>query len=290
MVFALKAAIFFVCILSFAAYLSLFERKLIARIQMRLGPDKCGIFGMAQPIADALKLLFKSNTFSGHSTRSIVGVCGFMFLSIMQLTTIPLFEGEALLECNCKLLAIVLIHSAIVFFEILIGISSGSKFGVIGGMREYIQYSGSHIPFTLAMVYVMLDGNTIDLVANAKLANPLFAIVFFVTSLIAFNKMPFDFQEAESEIIGGTYIEYGGILFGMIYLSDYLNLTFISLLMAFIFFGGNVFATIIGSIIIIALIISIRATLARYRQDQMLKISWLLLTPTLIALILTFLP
>jgi NADH:ubiquinone oxidoreductase subunit H len=288
-IFALKAAIFFACALSFAAYLSLFERKLVARIQLRLGPDKCGIFGIAQPIADALKLLFKSNPFSGHSARSIIGVCGFMFLSIIQLTVLPLFDGSALLECKFKLPAIVIIHSAIVFCEILIGISSSSKFGVIGGSRAYIQYAGSHIPFTLSVIYIMLEKNTVDLRPGAELINPLFAIVFFVILLVSSNKIPFDFQEAESEIVGGTYIEYGGILFGMIYLSDYLNLIFISFLMAFISFGGHIVTTIIGAIIITAIVITIRAALPRYRQDQMLKLSWIFLTPTLIALIFTIL-
>jgi NADH-quinone oxidoreductase subunit H len=289
MIFALKVVLFFVSALTFAAYLSLLERKLIARIQLRLGPNNCGIFGILQPLADALKLLFKANPFVGHSAGAIIGVCLLLFLSLLQLAIIPFFSGSALLECDCKLLLVIVFHSAIVFCEVLIGVSSGSKFGVIGGVRAYLQYVGSHIPFTLSMIYVMLEGGTLDLSTIPCHSNPAFVVAFFITSLIAFNRIPFDFPEAESEIVGGAYVEYGGILFGMIYLSDYLNLIFASSLMAVLFLGWNVVTILAGTIVIIVGIITIRATLPRYRQDQMIRISWCILIPILLGCILNLL-
>jgi NADH-quinone oxidoreductase subunit H len=278
----LEIILFFTVALTLAAYLSLFERKLIARTQLRIGPDNCGIFGLLQPIADALKLLFKNNPFGGHSPRSIIGICLLLFISLIQLTILPLFNGAAMMECDCKLLLVVVLHSALVFCEILIGLSSGSKFGVIGGGRAYVQYAGSNIPLMLSIIYLMLDKNTNDLRGGTVLIDPIFAIVFFITLLIAFNKIPFDFPEAESEIVGGAYVEYGGILFGMIYLSDYLNLIFASSLMAIVFLGGHFLTILIGTFLVICAIITIRATLPRYRQDQMIRMSWFVLTPILL--------
>jgi NADH-quinone oxidoreductase subunit H len=205
-----------------------------------------------------------------------------LFLSLLQLAIIPFFNGQAILECDCSLILIILLHSALVFCEILLGLSSGSKFGVIGGVRAYLQYVGSHIPFVLAIVCVMLNSRTLSLSAVTMSPDPLFFAVFFITSLIMANKVPFDFPEAESEIVGGAYVEYGGILFGMIYLSDYLNLIFASSLITAIFLGGSFVMFLIKTVFIIGFIITIRATLPRYRQDQMLRLSWLIITPILV--------
>lgn len=282
------------CAITLAAYISLFERKLIARIQLRLGPDHCGPCGIFQPIADALKLFFKRDALKGHSKQSIFAVCLLFFTSLLQLILIPI--SHDVFKSTYGLLFVILLHSVIVFSEILIGTSSKSKYGVIGGVRSYIQIVGSHMPFVLSLILMMLLTKTLNLSELVSLqkhtifAIPLFPIfvVFFITSLMITNHIPFDFPEAESELVAGAYVEYGGILFGMIYLSDYLNLIFISALTATLFLGGagsaifsGYVAIVLKTILLASLVILIRAILPRYRQDQMIKISWMILSPIL---------
>jgi NADH-quinone oxidoreductase subunit H len=276
--------------------MSLFERKLIARIQLRIGPDNCGPYGMFQPVADALKLFFKKNPFNGHSRQSIFGVFLLFTMSLAQLTLIPILNDIS--NLNHGLLLTIVCHSIISFSEILIGVSSKSKYGIIGGHRAYLQLLGSHIPFVLSTATIVIFFKSITLgdIASVQLNTlsilkviPL-AFVFFITLLMAMNRTPFDFVEAESELIAGAYTEYGGILFAMIYLADYLNLLFFSALLPTLFFSGyDAFSTFLSmgalffkSVFVMFFVILIRATLPRYRQDQMIMISWLVLIPVLL--------
>jgi NADH-quinone oxidoreductase subunit H len=185
---------------------------------------------------------------------------------------------------------VILLHTIIVFAETMIGVLSNSRFGVIGGVRAYLQTVASNIPYILALIVMMLMYDSINLfdIAHSEsrigfiLKIPLF-VICFINLLMVCNKIPFDFPEAESELVAGAYVEYGGILFGLIYLSDYLNLTFQSSLLSTLFFGKF---TIINTIIFITIVILIRAILPRYKQNQMLRIAWTLLSPMLVALIL----
>jgi NADH-quinone oxidoreductase subunit H len=251
-----------------------------------LGPDQCGVCGIGQPIADALKLLFKRSALDGHSKPAIFAICLMFTTTLIQLSIIPFFGDFVLWRAEYSLILILLLHSIIVFCEIMIGTASHSKFGVIGGTRAYLQHIGSYIPFVLSIACIILATDSTDLSMVPKIAEnlrwillkiPLF-VVFFITILIVANKIPFDFPEAESEIVSGAYVEYGGILFGLIYLSDYLNLIFYSALISTVFFGRFV---IPGTIGVISIIILIRAILPRYRQDKMIKIAWKILSPLL---------
>jgi NADH-quinone oxidoreductase subunit H len=283
-----------------AAYLTLIERKLIGRIQLRKGPNKCGICGLFQPIADALKLFFKRTPFKNHSRQAVFGVCLLFTVSLVQLTLIPTTNGITILNPQHGLLFIILLHSIIVFSEILIGASSKSKYGVIGGTRAYIQTLGSHIPLILFFLAIMLFTKTSNLnkisefISNSNLIIVIipFFIMFFIISLISANRTPFDFPEAESELVGGAYTEYGGILFAMIYISDYLNLLFISGLNATLFLVGyrlpfvsEITSIILKTLVLASITILIRAILPRYRQDQMINISWSVITPIILIII-----
>ncbi|MDR1034698.1 MAG: NADH-quinone oxidoreductase subunit H [Holosporales bacterium] len=285
--FSLTCVIFFTICIGSAAYLSLFERKLIGWIQLRVGPDRCGIFGIGQPIADALKLLFKRQALDSHSGPAIFAICLMFAVALIQLSLIPFVNNFVLWKSENGLIILLLLHSIVVFCETMIGTASHSKFGVIGGTRAYLQHVGSHVPFVLSMVCIILGTNTTDLLMITKITDsflwfllkiPLF-IIFFVTILIVAKKIPFDFPEAESEIVSGAYVEYGGILFGLIYLSDYLNLIFYSALISTIFLRNFV---ILGTISMISLLILIRAILPRYRQDEMIKIALVILLPLLL--------
>jgi NADH-quinone oxidoreductase subunit H len=273
------------CSIVGAAYVSLLERKLIAKIQKRIGPDHCGPAGIFQPIADALKLFFKSKPFKTHSKQAIFAVWTLFTVSLIQLTLIPINYGI----CHPKygMLWIVLCHSIIAFSEIFIGIESKSKYGVIGGNRAYLQMIGANIPFVLSIIAIITLTKTADLNELAGYPRTIGFIIktipldvaFFITMLMVGARTPFDFIEAETELIAGAYVEYGGILFAMIYLADYLNLIFISALTSVVVFGcSGLFDVLFKTFAIICLVILIRAILPRYRQDQMVDIAWKALT------------
>ena len=286
MIFVIKVVLYYLCCILIASYMSLFERKLIGRIQRRVGPSHCGVAGIFQPVADALKLFFKQSPFSGHSRQTIIGTCLLFMTSLCQLTLLPVFDE--LVPYKNGFCLIILAQSLIAFSETLIGTTSTSRYGIIGGNRAYIQNLGGHLLLMLLVTIMMLmSGGTsvidfVHLQTDISISIQLIplAVIFFLALLIAGNRTPFDFSEAESELVGGAYVECGGILFAMIYLSDYLNLLFISALFATVFLHGismtlpYVIELLIKTIFCIAFVILIRAILPRYTQFQMLKIAW----------------
>lgn len=291
MIFFISVLIYFFCCIGIAAYMSLIERKLIGRIQRRFGPDHCGVFGLLQPIADAIKLLFKQSSFVGRSKQSITGVLLLFTTSLYQLTLIPIPDG--IFSYTAELPLIIVCHAVIAFSEILIGTTSKSKYGVIGGNRAYVQGIAGHLSFVLSIAVIISISHSMGISGFANMDNDIISIikfipliiVFFIVLLMTGNRIPFDFTEAESEIVSGAYVECGGILFALIYLSDYLNLLFISALMASLFFGGvdcSMICLFLKTFGIISLIILIRATLPRYTQNTMIKISWRILIPILL--------
>ena len=286
MMFICKVIAYYTCCIFVATYISLLEMKLIARIQRRVGPSNCGICGIFQPIADAIKLFFKAGSFAGHTKTSIAGICLLFAVTLYQLTLIP--TGIGIFPEQNSALLMILSQSLIVFSEILLGIGSASKYGIIGGNRAYIQNLGGHLLLMLMMIIVMLTSNSTciaDFMTMPKDAmfwikyTP-FAVIFFITILITGNRTPFDFTEAESELVGGAYVEYGGILFAMIYLADYLNLIFISALFSTLFLGKIFYAPVylieilIKTMLVICFIVLFRAILPRYTQQKMINISW----------------
>ncbi len=298
MIFPIKILVAFAYCIIGAAYLSWFERKIIARIQMRLGPSYTGYCGLMQPIADAIKLIFKKNALTGHSKKAISAICIFMITSLLSITLIPFSENIYLFDPKYGLLYILILHTICSLAEIIIGIESNSKYGIIGGTRAYYQAISSFLPFTLGILCIALITNTFNLneiifyqknISFVFILPPVF-ITFFIATLMSLNRTPFDFTEAESEIIAGNYVEYGGILFAMIYLSEYLNLIFSSAVIVILFLGGwqplpylgflpSYISLSIKTILIMTIIISIRAILPRYRQQYAIYISWGVLCP-----------
>lgn len=286
MILAIKVALYYLVCILVASYMSLLERKLIGRIQRRIGPSNCGVGGIFQPIADALKFFFKSSPCDGQSRQAIVGVCLLFTVSLCQLTLIPIFDD--LLNFKQGLILIILSQSLISFSETLIGTTSNSRYGLIGGNRAYIQNLGSHILIVLLLTIIMIIANGTAVLDLSRLQKDMllstecivFAVVFFITILITGTRTPFDFTEAESELVGGAYVECGGILFAMIYLSDYLNLLFLSALFVNLFLCDisiqmpSIIELLIKTVLCISLVILIRAVLPRYTQFQMLKIAW----------------
>ena len=275
----LQICIFYICCILISAYISLYERKLIGHVQLRVGPTNCGYCGILQPIADAVKLIYnKQQDIGSQCIVSIFAICLLLTASLSQLTIIPLSS-----EFNIglkELLLVVLCQTTIALSEILIGKSSTSKYAMIGGNRAYINHICSHLIFIVSIISMNFLRN------DCGIKYAVFAVVFFIMLLISSNRTPFDLTDAESEIVGGAYVDYGGILFAMIYLSGYLNLLFISAFYSVLFLDhinlpipyiANLF---IKTFIIVSIIILIRAILPRYTQSQMIKISLYLICIT----------
>jgi NADH-quinone oxidoreductase subunit H len=290
----------YVSCISVAAFMSLAERKLIARIQMRIGPVNCGPCGLLQPIADAVKLIFKRDPLRQCTAHGIFGVVLLFSASLIQFTIIPGISG---LSYEYSLLIVLLCHAVIAFAETLIGLASKSKYGAIGGTRAYLQLLGSNLPLMLSVVVIAVMTRNLNLaeIACMHYDLPLAAkmipigVIFFITTLMSASRCPFDFVEAESEIVAGAYVEYGGIMFALIYLSDYLNLLFASSLTSIIFlYGGGsaywripIFAA--KSLLVACFVILIRAILPRFRQNQMIRMSLLYITPILLLYVILIL-
>ena len=286
--FIINTIIFYITIITIAAYLSLFERKLIGRIQLRRGPSYCGKVGLLQPLADGLKLFFKYNCLYNHSSYSIFGVVLLLFCSLLQFSFIPIIQDFCLLSSRYSLLYLIIINEIISISEVLIGISSSSKFGIIGGIRVIFQKLAYDIPYTLLILCLSVLNNTLNIKdINTSIIYPKFnillfllSIVFFIISLIKTSHIPFDCIEAESDLVAGAYTEYGGMLFGIVYLSDYLNILFGAFLYTNFFIGANnIIFFILCVVLFIASIVIIRTLFPRYLQQQILNISYKFLVP-----------
>ena len=298
---------FFIGCITFAAFLTLVERKVIARIQLRIGPGYHGICGVLQPIADALKLFLKRGSLNGHGALSIFAVFLLFFTSLINLSLIPLSDDLMLINPEYGIIWILVLHFFIVLSEVIIGISSKSKYGIIGGFRAYFQSFGSYIPFVLSLIFISVMTKSFNFSEIVRFQAdsswniyvfPVF-VVFLITSFMITNRCPFDFPEAESELVAGAYTEYGGILFGMIYLSEYLNIIFVSALISLFFLGGwlplfessfipGSFWMFLKVFAMSVVFIVVRAILPRYSQEHMLKMSFVLLCPILILFIALF--
>ena len=274
-----------------AAYLSLFERKLIGRIQLRYGPSYCGIFGILQPIADVLKLLCKRNAINNHSIFAIISICVIVCCEFLISCFLPFCNGIPVLSCKFGLFYIAILYIIISIAEIIIGLSGNSKFGVIGSIRIYFQKLAYYFPLLLIFMIIgnyTNDFNIVNIITTQKNTLFLFSmphifIIFCITMLIIINRIPFDFAEAESELVAGNYTEYGGILFGLIYLADYINLINAAALIVTLFFGVNGMLSFITKMfIIISIIITIRAILPRYKQYNIIKMFFGIITPILL--------
>lgn len=274
---------------------------------MRLGPSYTGFCGLLQPLADMLKLFFKRGALENISKKAIVSICALMTVSLISITLIPISSNSHIFNPELGILYMFIIHAIISFLEIVIGVESGSKYGFIGGIRGYFQTVATHLPYLLSILCIALMTSSFNLIEIAEFQSktpfcviipPVF-IIFLIISIMTLHRTPFDFTEAESEIIAGNYVEYGGMLFGMIYLSEYLNLMVSSSMISILFLGG--WNQILGlkffspeilmiakTIFVMSLIIIIRAVLPRYKQKHAIHLSWIIFCPIIIIYLVSF--
>lgn len=290
------------------------ERKLIARMQDRIGPNRVGgKFGLLQTVADVLKLLTKEDVRPSGADGVAYNLAPLLIVitALLMWAVVPFAPGVIGVDLNIGIFYVLAISSASVVSLLLAGWGSNNKYALLGAFRSVAQLVSYEVPMVLALIIPILlarSMSTQDLI-NAQtipflIVAPLSAIIFFISTLAETGRTPFDLLEAESEIVAGFHVEYGGMKFGMFFLAEFISTLFMSALFTTIYLGGwRLFGLethpdwgrLIGLVIFFAktflvyfLFVWIRGTLPRVRIDQLLKFNWKFLVPfTLVLLLFT---
>ena len=292
------------------AYTTYSERKIIGFMQERLGPNRVGPSGILQPIADVVKLLTKEIIIPSNANKGLFLSAPIIMLvpSLLVWSVIPLSEFFVIANINAGLLFILALTSLSVYGVILAGWASNSKYAFLGSMRSAAQIIAYEIAMGFALVGVLMAAGSLNLqeiIISQKggILNwywlPLFPlfIIYLIAGIAETNRAPFDVSEGESEIVAGFHVEYSGAAFAMFFLAEYMNLILISTLVSIMFFGGwlspfestwfeNIFSFVPGfiwlaikTLVFIFLFIWLRATLPRYRYDQIMRLGWKIFLP-----------
>ena len=292
------------------AYVTYSERKIIGFMQSRMGPSRVGPSGLLQPIADVLKLVSKEIIIPTNANKGIFLTAPMLMLvpSLLVWAVIPLSEFFIISNINAGLLFILALTSLSVYGVILAGWASNSKYAFLGSMRSAAQIIAYEIAMGFALVGVLMLSGSLNLQAiiqeqSGSILNwfwiPLFPLflIYFIAGVAETNRAPFDVSEGESEIVAGFHVEYSGMAFAMFFLAEYMNLILISILSSILFFGGWLspfqgtflnayFAFVPGfvwlslkTLIFIFIFLWLRATLPRYRYDQIMRLGWKVFLP-----------
>lgn len=283
------------------AFYVVFERKLLAAIQRRRGPNIVGFWGLLQSVADGLKLMLKEVLipYKANYTIFILAPIFSFVITLLILASLPVssFSFFNILNTNIDILVYFALSSLSVYGVLLSGWSSNSKYAFLGGLRSAAQMISYEIFFSLVLLIVIFmskSANIVDIVNKQQIIwyiIPCFpvAFIFFIAILAETNRTPFDLPEAEAEIIAGYNIEYSSMLFALFFLSEYGNMFALSYLFILFFLGGWLgpfngvlpfgFWAIIKTMVIATNFIIIRANIPRYRYDQLMVLGWKVFLP-----------
>ncbi len=295
-----------VVLLLAVAYLTLAERKVIAAAQLRKGPNVVGPFGLFQPIADGLKLIFKEMVIPSGANKVVFLLAPIVTftLALIAWAVIPFGEGLVLADINVGILYLFAISSLGVYGVIMAGWASNSKYAFLGALREAAQMVSYEISIGFVIVTVLMCAGSLNL-SDIVLAQsggfwhwywlpllPMF-VVFFVSTLAETARTPFDLPEAEEELVAGFFVEYSSFPFALFFLGGYANMILLSAMTTLLFLGGWLppvevaWLTWVPGPIWFALKIAVclfvflwlRATLPRYRYDQLMRLGWKVFLP-----------
>jgi len=296
------------------AYLTLWERKLIGWMHTRMGPNRVGPLGLLQPIADALKLLLKEiiQPIRANKLLYIVGPVMVIAPAFAAWAVVPFQDGMVLADVNAGLLYVMAITSVGVYGVILAGWASNSKYAFLGAMRASAQMVSYEIAMGFALVTVLMVTGSLNLGDIVRSQSqgffashginfmswnwlpllPMF-VIYFISGVAETNRHPFDVVEGESEIVAGHMIEYSGMAFAMFFLAEYANMILITTMCATLFLGGwlpildlpilrdipGFFWLFAKTFILLSIFIWLRASLPRYRYDQIMRLGWKVFIP-----------
>lgn len=295
-------------IMGCVAYLTLAERKVLAAMQLRMGPNVVGPFGLFQPIADGLKLLTKETIIPSGANRVLFVAAPMLtfILALVAWAVIPFGAGMVIADINVGILYLFAISSLGVYGIVVAGWASNSKYAFLGALRSAAQMVSYEVSIGFVIVTVLMCAGSMNITDIVEAQNtkfgflgwywvPLFPmfILFFISGLAETNRTPFDLVEGESELVAGYFVEYSSMTFALFYLGEYANMILISAMTAILFMGGYLppfdvapFNWIPGPIwfflktcIGLFFFLWVRATLPRYRYDQLMRLGWKVFLP-----------
>ena len=291
------------------AYLTWMERRVLGAAHMRIGPNVVGPFGLLQPLADGLKLLVKETVIPSGANRVVFVLAPMLtfILALVAWAVIPVDAGVVLADINVGILYLFAISSMGVYGIIMAGWASNSKYAFLGGMRSAAQMVSYEVSMGFVIVCVLLcvgSLNLTDIVEAQRFENWPFqgfiftlllpmGIVFFISTLAETNRAPFDLPEGESELVGGYNVEYSAMTFALFFLGEYANMILMASMTTILFLGGwlapvNIppFTYVPGFIwfalkvtFLLFVFIWVRATVPRYRYDQLMRLGWKIFLP-----------
>ena len=303
----LEAFAVLVPLLVAVAYLTYAERKVMAAMQMRKGPNVVGPFGLLQPFADAIKMLMKETIIPMGSNRFLFIMAPMLTFTLAMIAwaVIPVDDGWAVAKINVGVLYLFAISSLGVYGVIIAGWASNSKYAFLGALRSAAQMVSYEVSMGFVIVCVLLCVGSLNLndVVLAQrhiwFAIPLFPmfVIFFISALAETNRAPFDIPEGESEIVAGFFVEYSSLSFGLFFLGEYANMILMSALTTILFLGGwlsplpfepftwipGVFWFVGKILVCLFVFIWVRATFPRYRYDQLMRLGWKVFLPLSLA-------
>jgi NADH-quinone oxidoreductase subunit H len=297
------------------AYLTLFERRVLARFQVRLGPNRAGPFGILQPVADGIKLIFKEELIPSYADKKLFVLAPIITVipSLIVLAVVPFGEpinlfgkmvNSYVADVNVGLLYIMAVTSISVYGITLAGWSSNNKYAAMGGLRSTAQMISYEIAMGFCFIVpVLLSGSMslVDIVHHQKetlwyiFMQPGAGVILFITMLAEVNRAPFDMPEAEQELTAGYHSEYSGMKFALFFMAEYIKMIAVAVIFVTLFLGGYHFPFVdqipvigpyLGPVVMLAktvvmlfLFVWIRSTLPRIRYDRLMAFGWKVLFP-----------
>ena len=296
----LKILLIIIPLLIMIAYLTFFERKVIGYMQLRRGPNVVGPFGLFQPLADGIKLLTKETIIPSNSNKVV-----FLFapvltfsLALLAWAVIPIDNGVVLSNINVGILYIISISSLGVYGLIMAGWASNSRYAFLGALRSAAQMISYEVSIGLIIINVLITVGSLNLSEIVKAQEDLWFLfihfpmflIFFISTLAETNRAPFDLPEAEAELVAGYNVEYSSLSFGLFFLGEYGNMILMSSLTTILFLGGwmpimgvdfipGIVWFLLKVCILLFIFLWVRATLPRYRYDQLMRLGWKVFLP-----------
>lgn len=309
---SIKVIVVVMAVLTGCAYSTWLERKVIARFQQRFGPTYAGPFGLLQPLADGLKLIFKEDiklTNVERVTFALAPIISFI-PAILIFAVIPFAEDTVIFgyevkmvisDLNIGILFIFAVTSLGVYGIVLAGWSSGSKYSLLGGLRSSAQMISYEVGYGLSIIGVVLVANTLSLRELVEMQGsdsiwffenwiiwkqPLGFVLYLVCAIAETNRLPFDLPEAESELVAGYHTEYSSMRFSMFFISEYAAMLGVAAVGASLFFGGwqgpylpSIIWFLLKVFLFMFFFIWLRATFPRFRYDQLMNFGWKVVFP-----------
>ena len=306
LILILYIILLFAVVMLHVAYATYFERKVIGHMQVRLGPMESGWHGLLPPFADGIKCFFKEDVIPENADRLCFKLAPVASISAMvaSLAVVPWAPGWVVADIDIGLLFLFAMSGLAAYGVILAGWASNSKYSFLGGLRAMAQVISYEIALGLSLVGVMLLSGSLNLTAIVEAQGGRFAgmyifpqffgfCVFFVAMLAETNRVPFDLPEAESELVSGFSTEYSGMRYAMFFMAEYVGMFVMSALGAICFFGGwhgpfetpwfPAFWLVVKIYAFMFVFMWVRATMPRFRYDQLMDLGWKRLIPLSLA-------